>query len=85
VLVHQVGQAFPPASFGAPSKFSQLLSGVVEGLNGKAKVTMRKSYLLRTYRVLELVLYHSLGRLPERSQPTIFSDESKKKDANSSA
>ena len=29
-------------------------SGVVEGLNNKAKVTMRKSYGFRTYRVLEL-------------------------------
>jgi len=27
-------------------------SGVVEGLNNKAKVTMRKSYAFRTYRVL---------------------------------
>ena len=40
-------------------------SGVVEGLNNKVKVTMRRSYGLRTYRVLELVLYHSLGKLPE--------------------
>jgi transposase len=40
-------------------------SGVVEGLNNKAKVTMRKSYGFRTYRVLELALYHSLGKLPE--------------------
>jgi transposase len=40
-------------------------SGVVEGLNNKAKVTMRESYGFRTYRVLELALYHSLGRLPE--------------------
>jgi hypothetical protein len=38
-----------------------LSSGVVEGLNNKAKVTMRKSYGFRTYRVLELALYHSLG------------------------
>jgi hypothetical protein len=29
-----------------------LSSGVVEGLNNKAKVTMRKSYGFRTYRVL---------------------------------
>src|SRR5689334_1119570 len=43
----------------------QLPSGVVEGLNNKAKVTMRKSYGFRTYRVLELALYHSLGKLPE--------------------
>jgi transposase len=40
-------------------------SGVVEGLNNKAKVTPRKSYGLRTYRVLELSLSHSLGELPE--------------------
>jgi transposase len=37
----------------------------VEGLNNKAKVTMRKSYGFRPYRVLELALYHSLGKLPE--------------------
>jgi transposase len=43
----------------------QLSSGVVEGLNNKAKVTMRKSYGFRTFRVLELALYHSLGKLPE--------------------
>src|SRR5438045_2663405 len=42
-----------------------LSSGVVEGLNNKAKVTMRKSYGFRTFRVLELALYHSLGNLPE--------------------
>jgi transposase len=38
-----------------------LSSGVVEGLNNNAKVTMRKSYGFRTYRVLELALYHSFG------------------------
>lgn len=40
-------------------------SGVVEGLNNKAKVTMRKSYGFRSFRILELALYHSLGKLPE--------------------
>lgn len=48
--------------FKAKKEFS---SGVVEGLNGKAKVTMRKSYGFRTFRILELALYHSLGKLPE--------------------
>ncbi len=48
--------------FKAKKQFS---SGIVEGLNNKAKVTMRKSYGFRTYRVLELALYHSLGKLPE--------------------
>ncbi len=44
----------------------KLLSrGVVEGLNNKPKVTMRKSYGFRTFRTLELALYHSLGKLPE--------------------
>ena len=42
-----------------------LSSGVVEGLNNKAKVTMRKSYGFRSYRALELALYHLLGNLPE--------------------
>ena len=42
-----------------------LSSGVVEGLHNKAKLTMRKSYGFRTFRTLELALYHSLGKLPE--------------------
>jgi transposase len=40
----------------------QVFSGVVEGLNNKTKVTMRRSY---GFRALELALYHSLGKLPE--------------------
>lgn len=40
-------------------------SGVVEGLNNKAKVNMRKSYGFRTFRILETSLYHTLGKLPE--------------------
>ena len=40
-------------------------SGVVEGLNNKANVTMRRSYGFRTFRVTELALYHALGKLPE--------------------
>jgi transposase len=48
--------------FKAKKEFS---SGVIEGLNNKAKVTMRRSYGFRTYRILELALYHTLGKLPE--------------------
>lgn len=48
--------------FKAKKAFS---SGVVEGLNNKAKVTTRRSYGFRTFRVTELALYHSLGKLPE--------------------
>ena len=43
----------------------QFSSGVIEGLNNKAKVTMRRSYGFRTFRILELALYHSLGKRPE--------------------
>ncbi len=43
----------------------QLSSGVVEGLNNKAKLTMRKSYGFRTFHVTEIALYHALGKLPE--------------------
>jgi transposase len=35
------------------------------GPEQQAKVTIRKSYGFRTYCVLELALYHSLGKLPE--------------------
>ena len=47
--------------FWAKKQFS---SGVVEGLNNKVKVTMRKSYGFREYRSIEIALYHSLGKLP---------------------
>ena len=40
-------------------------SGVVEGLNNKAKVTMRKAYGFRTFRIAEIALYHALANLPE--------------------
>jgi transposase len=48
--------------FRAKKQFS---SGIVEGLNNKAKVTMRKAYGFRTFRITELSLYHVLGKLPE--------------------
>ena len=50
-------------------------SGTIEGLNNKAKVTMRKSYGFRTFRVTELALYHSLGKLPEPETAHKFTDE----------
>jgi transposase len=48
--------------FRARKEFS---SGVVEGLNNKAKTAMRRSYGLKTFKVTEAVLYHTLGQLPE--------------------
>jgi len=43
----------------------QLSSGVVEGFNTKAKLTSRKSFGFRTFRGIEIALYHALGALPE--------------------
>ena len=43
----------------------QLSAGAVEGLNGKARLSTKRAYGFRTYRAVEVALYHSLGRLPE--------------------
>ena len=43
----------------------QMSSGVVEGFNTKAKLTIRKAYGFRTFRTAEIALYHTLGGLPE--------------------
>ena len=48
--------------FKAKKAFS---SGIVEGLNNKVKVTVRKSYGFRTLKGTEIALYHVLGNLPE--------------------
>ncbi len=40
-------------------------AGSVEGLNTKAKLTIRKAYGFRTYEAIEIALYHTLGDLPE--------------------
>lgn len=43
----------------------QLSAGAVEGLNGKARVITKRAYGFRTYRAVEVALYHGLGCLPE--------------------
>jgi len=40
-------------------------SGSVEGFNNKAKLTTRKAFGFRTFRAIEVALYHTLGSLPE--------------------
>jgi transposase len=55
--------------FRAKKQFS---SGGVEGLNNKVKVTFRKSYGFRTFRITEIALYHALGKLPEPEIPHRF-------------
>jgi len=39
--------------------------GAVEGLNNKAKVTTKKAYGFKSFEVIKLALYHTLGKLPE--------------------
>lgn len=48
--------------FRARKEFS---SGIVEGLNYKIKLTLRKAYGFKTLEAAEIALYHTLGRLPE--------------------
>ena len=42
----------------------EMSSGAVEGFNNKAKLTMRKSYGFRTFKAIEVALYHAMGDLP---------------------
>jgi transposase len=46
----------------------QISGGVLEGLNNKAKVTMRRSCGFRTFRILELALTHLANDLSPRLQ-----------------
>jgi transposase len=43
----------------------QIALGAVEGLNNKAKVTTKKAYGFKSFEVIKLALYHTLGDLPE--------------------
>ena len=56
--------------FRAQKEFS---SGVVEGLNNKAKLATRKAYGFRTFEGLEVALYHTLAKLPQPSFAHRFS------------
>lgn len=48
--------------FAAKKEFS---AGIVEGLNYKIKLTLRKAYGYRSLEVAEIAIYHAMGRLPE--------------------
>ena len=40
-------------------------SGLVEGLNRKINLVTRKAYGFRSYKVLKIALFHTMGELPE--------------------
>jgi transposase len=48
--------------FRAKKRFN---AGIVEGLNGLAKLRFRKAFGFRTFTAMEVALYHELGDLPE--------------------
>jgi transposase len=48
--------------FAAKKEYS---AGIVEGLNYRIKLTIRKAYGYRTLNAAEIALYHALGKLPE--------------------
>lgn len=43
----------------------RLSTGVVEGFNNKAKLTVKKAYGFKNEKYLQYALYHTLGKLPE--------------------
>jgi transposase len=47
-------------------------SGIVEGLNRKVNLTIRKAFGYRSFEVMETALYHQLGELPEPNYPHEF-------------
>jgi len=48
--------------FAAKKEYS---SGIVEGLNNKVKLTIRKAYGFRELEVAQVAIYHALAKLPE--------------------
>lgn len=42
-----------------------LSTGIVEGFNSLAKLTMKRAFGFRTFRAVEVALYHRLGDLPD--------------------
>lgn len=45
-------------------------AGMVEGMNYNAKLTMKKSYSFKTFRAIEVALYHRLGKRSESELAT---------------
>jgi transposase len=50
----------------------EISAGIVEGLNNKAKLTIRKSYGFRSSTGIEVALFHTLGNLPEKKLTHTF-------------
>ena len=53
----------------------QFNSGIVEGMNRKINLTIRKAIGFRSFDVMETTLYHQLGKLPKPELPTNSGEE----------
>lgn len=42
----------------------EIMTGAVEGMNNKCRVITRRAYGYRSFSVLQVMLYHTLGKLP---------------------
>jgi transposase len=42
----------------------EIMTGAVEGMNNKCRVVTRRAYGYRSFPVLQVMLYHTLGKLP---------------------
>ena len=59
----------------------EISAGAVEGLNNKIRVVPRRSYGFRTYRAMELALYHKLGDYQSHHAPTDSAEEAPRQTA----
>ena len=41
-------------------------SGIVEGLNRRVNLTVRKAFGFKSFEIMKIALYHQLGKLPEQ-------------------
>ena len=66
---HEESRSFPARARRPPDELvrgrGEISAGAVEGLNLKAKLSMRKAFGFRTFEGIETALYHQLGHLPE--------------------
>ena len=59
-------------NFAAVIASEALPSGIIEGLNNEAKVTISKTYGFRAFKMGKFLLYHVLGKLPAQKLTHIF-------------
>ncbi len=72
---HPGEQGRPPLILNWSRAKKQFNNGIVEGLNLKWNLTVRKAFGFRTFKALQIASFHQLGDLPEPHSPTNSTDE----------